>query len=129
MVHNEPKQFAAVFVLRIAVDNDPRIVTRFETYLIDASTAEDAYQQAKELGLGFDDVYRNSDGDIVKIKSLGIHDLDLVEPNGDEYPRLVSSAQFVINDGAEPFGIVPDRDQLACFNQFGKRSDLPNLDQ
>ncbi|HNQ15999.1 MAG TPA: DUF4288 domain-containing protein, partial [Pyrinomonadaceae bacterium] len=82
MAHNEPKQFAAVFVLRIVVGSDPRIVTRFETYLIDADTPDDAYQQANELGPRLDYKYRNSDGEIVTIKSLGIHELDVVEPNG-----------------------------------------------
>jgi len=129
MTRNESKQFAAVFVLRITVANDPRIVARFETYLFEAITTDDAYQQATEYGPRLDYEYRNSDGDVVTIKCLGIHELDRVEPDGEGYRGIVSSAQFLMANAVEPSALVPDRDCLASFNQYRARPDFPNLDQ
>jgi hypothetical protein len=129
MTQNDSKQFAAVFVLRLSVVNDPRVVTRFETYLFNAATTDDAYRQAAELSPQLDHTYRNSDGEVVTIKCLGIHELDRVEPDGEDYPGLVSSVQFVSPEGADPTGFVPDRISLACFNRNGKRAGFPNLDQ
>jgi hypothetical protein len=129
MTRNESKQFAAVFVLRITVANDPRLVARFETYLFEAITTDDAYQQATEYGPRLDYEYRNSDGEVVTIECLGIHELDRVEPDGEGYRGIVSSAEFLTANAVEPSALVPDRNCLACFNQYRARPDFPNLDQ
>ena len=129
MTSNESKQFAVVFVLRISVANDRRIVARFETYLFDAITPDDAYQQATEYGPRLDYEYRNSNGEVVTIKCLGIHELDRVEPDGEGYRAPVSSAEFLTANIVEPSALVRDRDCLACFNQDRARPDFPNLDQ
>ena len=123
------KQFAAVFTLRITVANDLRIVARFETYLFEAITSDDAYQQATEYGRRLDYEYRNSDGEIVTIKCLGIHELDHVEPNGEGYRGIVSSAEFLTASTIDPSALVKDRNYLACFNQHGAPPDFPNLDR
>jgi|GEM_PF-3072647 len=129
MTRNDSEQYAAVFVLRISVANDPRIVTRFETYLFDATTTDDAYQQAAGFGPTLDYEYRNSDGEIVTIKCLGLHDLDRVEPDGEDYPRLVSSTELLTTNGVDASVLVPDRNCLACFNQGDERTTFPNLNQ
>ena len=123
------KQFAAVFVLRISVAHDPRIVARFETYLFEAITTDDAYQQATEFGPRLDYEYRNSDGEVVTIKCLGIHELDHVEPDGEGYRGIVSSADILTENVVELSALVPDRNYLACFNQHRVRPGFPNLDQ
>ena len=128
MTCNDSEQFGAVFVLRISVANDHRIVTRFETYVFDASTTDDAYRQATEFSPTLDYQYRNSDGEIVTIKCIGLHDLDRVESDGDDYPGLVSSAEFLTN-GVDAFALIPDRDCLSCFSRGGNRSNFPNLSQ
>ena len=129
MIQTKTEQFAAVFVLRISVANDPRVVTRFDTFMFRAGTAEDAHLQATELGPRLDYEYRNSDGDVVTIKCLGIHDLDLVEADGEDYPGVVSSADFVTPNGVESSAFVTGRDDLTCFNPSGERQDFPNLSQ
>jgi hypothetical protein len=128
MTPDESEQFAAVFVLRISVANDDRIVTRFETYIFTASTADGAHKQAAEFGPRLDYEYRNTDGDVVTIKCLGIHDIDQVEPDSEDYPGLVSSVEFLTPNGVDPSAFVIDRNCLACFNQSGERSNFPNLD-
>ena len=129
MTRYEPEKFAAVFVLRISVANDTRIVTRFETYIFHATTAGDAHQQATGFAPRLDDKYRNSDGDVVTIECLGIHELDRVEPDGVDGPGLVSSAEFMTPTGVQPSALVPGRNSLACFNQQRDRPNYPNLDQ
>lgn len=129
MTRNVSKQFAAVFVLRISVAHDPRIVTRFETYLFEAMTTDDAYQQATEYGPRLDYEYRNSDGEIVTIKCLGIHELDHVEPDGEGYRGIVSSVEFLTANVVEPYALIKDRNHLACFGQHKAHPDFPNLDQ
>lgn len=128
MTHNDSEQYGAVFVLRISVANDPRIVTRFETYLFDASTTDDAYRQATEFSPSLDYRYRNSDGEIVTIKCLGLHELDRVEPDGEDYPGLVSSAEFLTN-GIDASALVPERNCLSCFSRGDNRTNFPNLNQ
>lgn len=129
MTRNDSGQFGAVFVLRISVANDPRIVTRFETYVFDANSADDAYRRATEFGPMLDHEYRNSEGEIVTIKCLGIHYLDRVESAAVDYPGLVSSAEFLTINAVDAIALVPDRDCLACFNQGGERRNFPNLNQ
>jgi hypothetical protein len=129
MTRNDSEQYGAVFVLRISVAYDPRIVTRFETYIFDANTTDDAYRQATDFGPTLDYEYRNSDGEIVTIKCLGLHDLDRVEPDSAGYPGLISAAEFLTTNAVDESGLVPGRNSLACFNHSGKRTNFPNLNQ
>ncbi len=129
MTQNESNQFAAVFILQISVSKDSRILTRFETYLLAAHTPDEAHRQAVEFWPRLDDRYRNSDGEIVTIKCLGIHEMDRVEPDGKDHRGLISSASFVTSNGIEPSAFVSERDDLACFNLYRERPDFPNLDQ
>lgn len=126
---NESKQFSVVFVLRISVVNDPRIVTRFETYVFTAPTTDDAYQQACEYGPRLDYGYRNTDGEVVTIECLGINDLDEVEPGTEDYPGLVSSAQFVTPDGLESSALITKKDALTGDSRDSDHSGFPNLNQ
>lgn len=104
-------------------------MVRFETYLFEAITTDDAYQQATEYGPCLDYEYRNSDGEVETIKCLGIHELDCVEPHGEGYRGIVSSVKFLTANAVEPSALVTDRIYLACFNQYRARPDFPNLDQ
>ena len=129
MTQNKLEQFAVVFVLQIRVENDPRIVTRFETYLFTADTTDDAFQKAAEFVPRLDYRYRNNDGEFVTINCLGIHNFDRVEPDGDDYPGLVSSVDFVTPNGIEPSAFVSTRTNMTCDNQKEGRSGVPNLSQ
>ena len=128
-MQNAPKEFAAVFVLNLSVSNDPRIVTRFETYLFTATSTDDAFQQASAFAPRLNDSYRNSDGNVVTITCLGIHDLNFPEPGSDDLPGLVSSADFVAPSGTEFVALITEREHLACYDRRIRRSGFPNLSQ
>ena len=125
----ESEMFAVIYVLRISVENDPRVVTRCETCVFHALTPDDAFETATAFASRLNNSYRNSDGDIVTETCLGIHELDRVEPNADDYLGTTSSLNFVASESGDPASLVRSRDALTCFGLDGHDPQLPNISQ
>jgi hypothetical protein len=125
----ESEMFAVIYVLRISVENDPRIVTRCETCVFHAATPDDAFASAESFVSQLNNSYRNSDGAVVTETCLGIHDLDRVEPNTDNYFGTTSSLNFVASDSTDPTSLVRSRNALTCFSTENQDPELPNLSQ
>ena len=123
------EQYAVIYVLRISVENDPRQVTRCETCVFHAASPDDAFAMAESFADRMNNQYRNSDGDIVSEECLGIHDLDRVEPNTDDYFGVTSSLNFVSTNELEPSSLVRPRNELTCFNPTIDDDRFPNLSQ
>ena len=121
--------FAVIYVLRVSVENDPRIVARCETCVFNAPTPSHAFEMAKSLADRLTNSYRNSDGEIVTETCLGLHYLDRVEPNADDYFGTTSSLNFVCASDLDPSSLVRTRDELSCFNPKSTDDGLPNLSQ
>ena len=123
------KSFSAVFLLQTSVEGDPKVVTRFETYLFDASSLEDALVQAKAYAPRLADRYRNSNGEVVTTVCHGIHGVELIEPDNEYYRGLVSAVELVLPESVDLVDLLVRQKHLNNFEEVDDRPGYPNIDQ
>ena len=122
------KWFAAELVLEITVENDPRIVSQIETYLIRADSPDAAYSRALELGPSLDYRYRNSDGEIVTMKYRGIHALDSIQDTPKDGTQI-TVRQSLMDNKAAIDDMIRSKNRLDLFTDSDDGWDGPNLSQ
>ena len=104
--------YVAVFVLHSEVYAPVADAPLFDhqVRLIRASDAEAAYERALFLGRGEEHSYRNADGQEVRWKFLGLHDLVELETEPEDGSELYS----FLRDAQGAFEVMP-KDKLTVF--------------
>jgi hypothetical protein len=112
------KPFAVQFVLSVTVEGHDEPLTQVKTYLLAASSIEDARSTAQKFVGLFADAYNNSKGELVTTECLGIH--RILEPNYVADGRWLGLGTFTYSASTRPDHLV---------NEPKNRTDIPRLGQ
>lgn len=112
------KPFIVQFVLSLWVEGKSDVVTEIKTFLISATSDEEARQIAEQLIQPLTDRYRNRDGDVVTALCEGIHSVTEVRPAHVDSDGSIELANVVFSADTRPADLV----------NKGPRRDLPLLD-
>src|ERR1700733_1608368 len=77
-IPEDAKWYLAEIVQQITVEDDPRNVIHTNLVLVRADSPNEAYDKAVELGVAGDTSYENTDGKMVAIRFLGLHQLNVI---------------------------------------------------
>ena len=77
-IPKDAKWYLADIVLEITIEGDPRNVVHTNLVLIRASSPEEAYQKAVELGTANEQSWDNIDGKDVTTRFRGLRDLNVI---------------------------------------------------
>ena len=121
------KYYAAQIAVRAEVQGDSKAVICIKTYLISADSPEEALIKAKELE---DDEYkyRNSDGNVVTLKCIGVHDIDVIQEETLDDKCLMSVFSMIDGEKFSTDTVASDENDLSIFD-VGNPRKFPNMDQ
>lgn len=111
--------YVAQYVVEIRVVGFPtqtvRLVAMIDTYLLFATSKEEAYAKAIALGERISNSYHNANGDLITITCKGLHDLDnlQVETIQDEQQLATFRINNVTNKQIE--ALITPREHLSLF--------------
>ena len=112
------KPFAVQFVLSITVAGHDRPLTQIKTYLLAASSMDDAREAARDIVEDQSFAYKNVKGELVTTECLGIH--RILEPDYVYEGRWLRMDNFIYSDATRPEHLI---------NEPQDRADLPELGQ
>lgn len=106
--------FIAELVLEITVRGDVRNIVHKNLTLIRATSADDAYDRAFQLGIESEAQYENPTGNFVRIEFRGVSRLNVI------YERLEDGAELIYEervgvDENEIRKLIPPKGSLAVF--------------
>ncbi len=114
MTGAEQTWFIAELVMEITVSGDSRNVVHHNHVLIRASSNEEAYSKAALLGGRGETAYKNPAGEAVRIRFVGIADLDeILDPLEDGAEVLFRYTVDVSKQELE--SLIPDKARLRVF--------------
>jgi hypothetical protein len=121
LVHSEWPWYVAQLVVESQIEGESESVILIESILIHAESPDMAFGKAEELCASSDHVYRNSNGEMVSQRYVGIHDLDNLQAE-----QLTDG--LVLQVRAHPSGRnVRSRNELSLFG--GTRPEFSRLNQ
>jgi hypothetical protein len=112
------RPYSVEFVLSATVDGHEQPLTQIQTFLLAASSIDDARAAARAMIGRLSDGYNNSQGEHVTVKCLGIHriiDVDYVFED-----RWLQLANFTFSSATRPEHLIDEPES---------RPDLPELGQ
>lgn len=110
----ETKWYVAELVLQFRVANEARSILHINTKLINAVSANQAYEKATTLGRSEEADYTNTDGNTVACRFCGLRELFAVMDDLRDGAELFYEERHITND-AELREILTRRDDLAVF--------------
>lgn len=120
----EQSWFIAELIMEITVAGDSRNVIHRNHVLIKASSNEEAYLKANHLGHCAETSYKNPAGEAVKIKFIGVADLDeILDPLEDGAEVLF---HYNVDVSKQELGsLIPEKGRLRAFSPR-RRSNGPD---
>ena len=106
--------YLAEIIEQITVEDDPRIVVHTNMVLIHASSPKQAYEKANELGKQSNISYDNTEGKLVTIKFLGLHDLNVIHDQLEHGAELTYQ-EYIGMDERKIQALVSTKNDLGVF--------------
>jgi len=108
-------QYVVEFRVASHPEQSVRLVADIQTYLLHATSKEEAYTKALALGTRISDSYHNANGDLITMACKGIHDLDNLQVETLQEEQHLSS--FRLNDitSDQIDTLITPRDHLSIF--------------
>lgn len=113
-VPSNARWFLADLVMENRVDEDPRNVVHVNTMLVEAGSAEEAWEKALELGRDQEHTYLNTDKKQVNVRFRGLGDLYVV------YGKLEHGSELIYQEKVDVpeeklATMVPAKHELSVF--------------
>lgn len=124
---HQAKWYIAELVIECRIENDLRNVVHVNIVLVRASSSEDAFEKAEQLGHEGADTYLNPDGRVVTFTYRGLRDLYLVYEDELEHgTELVFEEEIDVSEEDLQEMITP-KSELALFRPNQPQDlDKPN---
>lgn len=119
------KWYIADIVLEFVIEDDSRNVVHVNTMLMKATSPEDAYNKAMELGKSEETEYPNSDAKKVTVRFRGLRDLNVIHDELNHGAELSFEEEVGVSESAIRER-VRDKSNLALFKTFEEERDIPN---
>jgi len=106
--------YLAEIVMHITVENDPRPVVHTNMVLVEASSNEEAYEKALQLGKEEEQTYENIEGKQVEFRFRGLHDLNLIHDELEHGAEIIYSEDIGMNE-SQIEALVAPKQNLGIF--------------
>lgn len=123
-ISSEAKWYIAEIVQEIVVADDPRNVVHKNLMLIQASSPDEAYEKAIQLGKESEDSYENPSGKQVRFKFRGLGALNVIEDDLIDGAELLYEQRIGVSEQEIEKCVLP-KDLLGVFQPIG-RGDWPD---
>ncbi len=120
------KWYIAEVVSETQVDGDSRLVGHIVTYLLFADNPDEAYSKALALLDEGEDVHCNSDGNAVRSRDLGIHEVDNLQVTELKDGDILASRTISPTSHGELMRLVRPKQQHSLFGE--PPYEGPNID-
>ena len=114
-IPEDAKWFIADLVVEFTIyDNDMEKVIHINIVLVEASSAEDAYLKALDLGKDYETSYTNSDGNLVDVRFVGLRELNVIHDELEHGAELTYESPKGLTD-EEIEKLARSKEALAVF--------------
>jgi hypothetical protein len=113
-IPEDAKWFLAEIIEEIKVEDEPQNVVHINTVLVGATTAEEAYSRAMELGRESQHSYENTEGKLVTVTFRGLHDLNVIHDELEHGAELIYEQNIGVDEN-EIKKMVSAKEQLGVF--------------
>jgi hypothetical protein len=124
-VPKDAEWYIAGIIMEFTIEGDPRNVVHVNSLLVHASSPEDAYEKAIDLGKSEENVYLNTDNKQVAVKFRGLSNLIVIHDQLEHGEELFFREQVGVPQ-SEITKIVREKSELAVFAPDEDRQDIPN---
>jgi hypothetical protein len=119
-IPHDAEWFIADLVLEFTIGDEENHVVHINMVLVQANTAEEAYEKALELGKAHEDNYTNADGDPVEVRFIGLRELNVIHDKLEHGAELTyENPQGLTNDGIR--ALAKPKQRLAIFREDDER--------
>ena len=118
------KWYLAEIVEQITVEGDSGNVVHTNMVLVRADSPEEAYRKALELGSWGEQSWENTDGKLVTIRFMGLHDLNVIHDELEHGAELIYSEEIGMEEAALQRWVTP-KESLGVFAPI-VRTEKPN---
>jgi hypothetical protein len=112
-------------VLEHTIEGDLRNVVHIDILLVEASSPEDAYTRALELGRSHEMEYLNTDGKQVTVRFRGLRALNVVHDELEHGAELLYEEEVGVPE-SRIRGWVREKSELNVFRPIEEETDRPN---
>lgn len=119
------KWFVAEIVEEISVEDDPRNLVHLNLVLVQASSPDEAYERACQLGNCGETTYRNPDGKKVTVRFRGLAELVAVYDELEHGAELLYKTKTSVDESQIQKWITP-REKLAAFRDDSEDAGVPD---
>jgi Domain of unknown function (DUF4288) len=106
--------YISELIMEITVTGDPRNVIHRNHVLISATSSEEAYSKAVLLGKGGETSYKNPHGEDVRIRFVGIADLDEIDDELEDGAEVLFHYSVDVPK-LELESLIPEKGRLRAF--------------
>lgn len=120
----DARWYLAEVVLEHRIDGDSRNVVHVNVHLVEAGSADEAYEKAMALGRREEHEYENTDGRLVRMVFRGLRELNVIHEPLEDWAELMYTEDVGVPE-EQLCGWITPKEQLAVFAPIESRSD-PN---
>lgn len=113
-VPQDLRWYIAEFVEKIEIQNKSQKLIHLNMVLVQAISAEDAYEKAIVLGQERQTFYENMEGKLITVTFQGLRDLNVIHTELAHGAELVGTEEVGLTD-EEINQMVPSKEQLSVF--------------
>jgi hypothetical protein len=117
--------YIADVVLEHTIEDDPRNVVHINILLVEASSPEDAYARALELGRSNEREYLNPDGKRVTVRFRGLRDLNVIHEELEHGAELLYEEQVDVPE-SRILEQIQEKSRLNVFRPSEDDTDKPD---
>jgi len=122
----DARWYLADIVLEHSVEGDPRNVVHINTHLVEAESADEAYEKSFDLGRASELEYANTEGRLVRVMFRGLRELDVIHDSLEDGAELSYRESVGVPEERLRDWVI-SRQQLGVFAPRQSKRDVPNI--
>jgi len=123
-IPSDARWYLADVILEHRIEKEKRNVVHINTLLIEASSPDDAYVKARELGKAAELKYKNTDGKVVRVRFRGLRELNVVHEPLEHGSELTYVESIGVPEKTIRKWIIPKK-RLAVFAPIERKPSIP----
>lgn len=117
--------YLADLVMEFLIEGDPRNVVHINTHLVEASSPDEAHHKALSLGRDAEHEFENTDGRLVRVRFLGLRDLNVIHDPLEDGAELIYQEEIGVPEEQLQTLVTP-RNLLGVFAPAEPNLNGPN---
>lgn len=117
--------YLADIVLEHRIDGDSRNLVYFNTHLVEASSPDEAYDKAQNLGRSADEQHENTDGRTITVLFRGLRALSVIHEPLEDGAEIMYNEEIGMSE-EKLVECCPPRERLGVFLPIETKTGGPN---